>query len=709
MARRRRPDPVIQKVRQLARSGRRAAAGELLEDTLRQNPNHSKAQEEYRRFLTDRPFTFEERDYEELQSIISSFLTSPQMLSSMRGSSIRKLRKRIHYLQRVQEHMLSIMEKKTLSQLRTNITRELKRRRKPLGKVFIILGILLLILLLIAGSVFFLYKRAGAAAEKLDQANSGIISRAAALNLLKIHDTGLNRTLDRRVGSEADKLRSYLRAQEQRIRECDSLLRELEKSDQSVVKMGVRRRADIERKLKELGTDGAPYMARWAALCEAEKDELNQQRLTLSEELLMPLPPLQELTGEPETDFAELAKRQKILQKRLNIFDDAAEALQLSRSIIEPTVQEFENNKHILAEISQLKNLLQLLPSAHDYDSYRKLLTSWNPQHYASGKKILSIIGRLPELKKLRMLMQEHGQNVKPGLLLAARKSLIEGKASFSADFPASREQLMLLNELLANSALATRLYEHIDTATNERALSEEPVVVRYGRACFPRSQFDPQRDEIARKNVEWHNPTAVVSRTLDPQPLHQRLGLNNRTGFYTNANLPALLTSVFRIEGRDIPALARAYVLHHLIKANNAAKEPILSGMQYAPATRRVFEEFEKLRKSCEVKLDGDCWLQFSARHQAAERRYAHWFAQHREVNFQEELRKNLNSIMQVTPSFCGYINEKGEIILFTPLHKDKLLWYLSEDGAMTASAQGVELKKPLRLSPVFIVEKQY
>lgn len=709
MARRRRSDPVLQKLRQLASRGRRTAAGELLEETLRLNPNHTKAREEYSRYLTNKPFTFEVKDYEELQSIISEFLSSPHMLTSMRSSSIKRLRNRVRFLQRAQDHMLSVMEKKVLAQLRSSITRELQRRRKPMGKIFIAMGVVMVILLITAGVVFFLWKRARSAAETLDLANAGNISRVAALNLLQIHDTGLNRTMDRRVGVEADNLRAYLRAQEQRARELDAILQVIERGEQTVVGQGVRRRANIERKLKALGQDAAPYLARWGALCNAEKDALNQQRLTLSEELLLPLPPQPNLKGDIEEDLAVLSQRQKFLQERINIYEDAGEALNLPRNLIIPAQLELLENKHILAEIKQFKNLLQLLPAAHDYETYRSRLNNWVPKHYALAVQMLGIVKKLPALNKVQGRMQEYGQNVKPGLLLAARKSLLEGKPSFSADFPASREQLHLLNELLANSALSVQLFEHIDTATNERAISEVMPEVRYGRSCFPRSMYDPERDNHNRKAVEWHNPHAVVSRVIDPRPLHNQLGLGNRTGFYSIVNLPRMLTDVFRIEGPAIPALARAYVLHYLIKANNAWQDNMLTGMRYAPKTRQALQEFEKLRKSCDIRLDGNCWLQYTAKHAAAERKFAKWFAQHRELNFQEELKQNLGALMNVTPRFCGYIDERAEARLFEPAKEGQLIWYDSETGGMTATAWGDELNKPLRLSPIFTMEKQY
>ncbi len=709
MARRRRSDPVLQKVRQLARSGKRAAAGELLEATLRQNPNHQKAREEYNRFLTNEPFSFEVKDYEELQGIISEFLASPQMLVSMRSSGIKRLQKRVHYLQHAQEHMLSAMEKKTLSQLRSNCSKELKRRRKPLGKVAVIIGIIIAVLALLAGVFCFLVNRAEKAAEVLDSAGKSNITRKAAQNLLSIHDTGLNRTLNRRVGVEADNLRAYIRAQKQRAIELDAILKVIEKGEQSVVGQGVRRRADIERKLKLLGADAGPLQQRWAELCAREKDALNQQRMTLSEELMAPLPPSQGLKNDILEDIAILNNRQKTLQQRIHIFEDAGVALNLSKELIAPAEQEYKQNEKLLAEISQLRNLLQLLPAAHDYDTYKARLSSWKPALYQPAVEMLSISNRLPEQKGLTGLMQEHGQNVKPGLLLAALKSLLEGKPSFSEDFPATREQLVILEELLENQALKTRLYEYAETVVNERALSETAPEIRMGRAILKRSALDPARDASTRKRIEWHNPDAVVRlRVIDPRPLYTKLGLNNRAGFVTTANLPALLTDIFRIEGNDIPALARAYVFYHLVKTINKAQEPLLNGLRYAPEMQKALAGFERLRAASQIELDGNCWLYSSPNHMAAEKNYAKWFRQHRHLNFQQELKENLGDLMRVAPRFCGYVNEYGEVTLFESIRPGMPIWYIRKDGSIAAGSQGEKLNEPHLLSPIFTREKQ-
>lgn len=79
--RKRRTDPVMQKLRRLVHYGRRSEAATLLEETLRTNPSHSRAREELSRYLTNRPFTFEEAEHEELKKILTNFLASPDRKS----------------------------------------------------------------------------------------------------------------------------------------------------------------------------------------------------------------------------------------------------------------------------------------------------------------------------------------------------------------------------------------------------------------------------------------------------------------------------------------------------------------------------------------------------------------------------------------------------------------------------------------------------
>lgn len=703
---RRRPDPVLQKLRRLARAGKRREAVEMLEQAIQNNPNHMKAREELSRHLTGKPFSFEEADYNEVLSIISAFLSKPQCLSAMRKAALKKLHHRSIYLERALEHIVTVADKKALHQLRNAISRDLQRRRKPLSKIGIVAAACLVLLVCAGGTGFFLWKSAGHAADALADFSKTVFDSHAARNLLKIHDTGLNRTLNRRVGEEAARVRALIHATEQRAREVDAILKSIEAGKQTVVGQGVRRRALVERRLRELGRDGLKLQARWAILCKREQKELNQQRLSLAEELMSPLPERQGVTGNPDEDLAQLTTRIKMLRQRINIYDDAGEALKLPEDIIIPARRELQADTAIVNEITALQNLLEILPSAHDYEHYRRLLSEYKPELYLPAVELMDIRHQLPTEASVRGMMQEHGQKLPPGLLQAARESLMDGGPTFSSRFPANKEQLHLLNELLTNSALSTRLYELTNVIDKLEAYSEALPELRYGRACFNRSALDPQRDVRENKAVEWQNPNAVVSRVLDPRPLYKELGLDNKTGFVTTANLPQLITRLLRHHHPDVPPLAKAYVFYYLLKANNSATHDILSGFRYAPEMRAVAESFEQVRRECGIKLDGDCWLRRSQAHATAELKFARWFNKHRKIDFTGELRKNLGKLLSVSARFAGYINEHGHAVLFAEVGGNKLIWYLSQD-AMTASELGEPLQEPMPLSPVFIMDK--
>ena len=702
---RRKPDPVLQKVRVLARSGRRREASAVLQEAVQNNPANTKAREELARYLMGKPFSFEEVDYRELQQCIADFVSAPQKLGSMKKPMLRRLKHRSVYLERALEHLVTVSEKKALGQLRAAIAREMQRRRKPISKIIVSVAAVLSLLMLAGGSSWYLWQRAESAADILTSAANNF-QREQAQRLLLIHDTGLNRTVSRRANEQADRLRNLIRQSQKEEEELENILRPIEAGVQTVVGLGVYLRAQVEKRLKALGPSAEKLQNRWKRLCRKEEKALNQQRLALLQELMAPLPEWQGLQDSPDKDEECLTARLKTLQQRVLIYNDAAESLQIPEDIIRNVYSEIDTHTKMLKEISALRQLLQHLPSVRVYEKYQRLLTEFTPGQYRPSIDLMSIVPLLPSEASVRGLMQEHGQNLPPGLLLSARDILVEGKPSFSPSTPATQKQLQHIEELTSNSALRTCLFELTNTVEGLEAYSEKLPELKYGRACFERSSLDPNYRLTDKKKVEWQNPLSVVSRKLDPRPLYKALGLENSARFIAEINLPKTITRVLHYEHPDVPPLAKAYVLHHLLLINDAGQHPILSGMRYAPEMRQAIQSFEKLREECHIKLNGSCWLQRTPAHAEAEKKFARWFHKQANIDFAGEVRRNLSTLMAVTPRFCGYINEHGDAVLFEPVQEGKLVWYLSHD-AMTASAWGKPLQTPAKLSPVFTMEK--
>ena len=706
--RRRRTDPVLQEVRRLARAGRRREAVAILENALQQHPGHAKAKEELARYLMGKPFSFEEVDYQELRSIITSFISSPQKVSRLNRKLLKGQQHRALYLEKALEHLLSADDKRVLQQMHAAYSRSLQKHRRPLGRIAVMATATLLLLSIAAGAGIILYNRSVKAADILSAAASSSTSRDKALELLQVYNTGLNRTLNRRVGEQAEKLEARFLSMEQQAREIESSIRKIEQGKHSVVDIGVHKRALIESRLRGFGPNFKDLQSRWAELCRREQAALNQQRLSLVEELMAPLPEKEALQGSPAEDLTRLKQRMKRLQLRQHIYEDASAALELPHSIIEPALQEISETGKIIAELTAFQKILELLPTVRDYDQYQALLRDFKPELYHPAVEIMQIRPMLPTVANIQGMMQEHGQDLPPGLLQAARDSLVEGRPTFSARFPATREQLHLLDELQSNSALNTRLFELTNTVDNLQAYSEELPVLKYGRACFNRSSLDPMRDLAERKYVEWQNPHSVVSRTLDPRSLYKALGLDNRTGFSTSVNLPAVLTRLLQHENPEVPPLAKAYVFKYLLDVNNSGSQNILSGLRFAPEMRTTVDSFRELEKECHIKLDGNCWLLRTPEHARAERKFARWFSKHRKTDFAGELRNNLEKILKVEPRFCGYINERGTPVLFAQPSQGQLIWYLS-GTSMTTTPWGGDLQNPARFSPVFTMGKVY
>ena len=701
---RRKTDPVLQKVRLLVRSGHRREAAAELESAIKLNPNHAKARDELARYLTNKPFSFEEKDYKELQKLIADFVTTPHLLQKKRKSVLKNMKHRVGHLERSLTHLLTSSDQKITAQLKAAITRELQRRGRPVGKVLTTLGLAFSGICAIGGLACFLSAEADKAAIALEN-ECKIFRKESAQKILLAHDTGLNRTFNRRVAEQASRLRLLLQMSEQHTRDIDALLKPIEAGKQSVVGLGIRQRTVIERRLRELGENGTALRKRWENLCRKEAKELSQQRMALAQELMAPLPESVQLSGDADADLKLVTSRLQELQQRLLIYEDAAEALQLSNDIQESLRQETEHLIHIRSEINIWRNLLQELPSVQTYERYAGLLRGINPSLYKPAVDILTVREILPQEDNLQGLIVEKKHELQPGVLQVAKEALMEGCPTFSALAPATAEQLHLLQELLSNSALNTRLYELTNTVENLEAYSEKLPELRYGRACFRRSALDPSRDITENKNVEWQNPLSVTSRTVDPSPLFQALGMQNSSAFISSFNIQVTITRLLQHSHPDVPALAKAYILHYLLQVINHCQYPMLNGLRFAPEMRRIITDFETKAKGCNIKLDGNCWLKRTPAHNAAENLFRRWFRKHSKVDFAGEVRQNLGKLLAIRPQYCGYINQNGEMIYSGPLNEGQLIWYLSE-GVMTATAWGSPLQTPVRLSPVFTME---
>lgn len=701
---RRKTDPVLQKVRHLAHSGLRREAALELEAAIKLNPNHTKAREELARYLTNKPFSFEEKDYKELQGLITDFLTRPNLLQNKRKSALKRMRHRACHLERILSYHLSASDKKATAQLKNAISRELQRRKRPIGKFIITLGLFFGGICGISAIACFLSAKADEAALALEN-GCRHFRKESARKILQTHDTGLNRTFNRRVAEQADRLKHILRRTEQHIKELDTLLTPIEAGKQNVVGLGIRQRTVIERRLRELGEDGTAFRKRWEYLCRKEEKALNQQRMALAQELMAPLPEAEQIKGESDTDLELVTDRLQKIQQRLLIYEDVAEALQLPMDIQKSLQQEAEWLIRTRSEIIVWRSLLQQLPAVRTYERYTGLLRSISPTIYKPAVELLAVREGLPLEDSIRGMIQEKGQELHPGVMQAAREALMKGQPTFTAVTPATAEQLHLLDELLSNSALNTRLYELTNTVENLEAYSEALPELRYGRACFTRSSLDPARDVTENKKVEWQNPLSVISRTVDPSHLFQALGMQNSSAFISSFNLQDTITRLLQHSHPDVPALAKAYILHYLLQVNNHCKYPIMSGLRFAPEMRRIIADFEAKARECKIKLDGNCWLRRTPAHSAAENMFRRWFRKHSKVDFTSEVRQNLGKLLAIRPQYCGYINEKGETILTEQLNEGQMIWYLSE-GSMTTSAWGSPLQNPTRLSPVFTME---
>ncbi len=572
------------------------------------------------------------------------------------------------------------------------------RRRCILAATF--LGLLFLVL---GGMVASLCHRA-------QQAEDALRSALSARNLAKVEymlsvaDSALYRHVD---GSLSD-LVYRAKAWQARVRRHETMLERelasLEGGKASIRSLPLLRRAELESALRALPDSMQVLRARWEKLCRQEQQELEEQREELKRRFAAPLPPLPEPGGSPARDDAELYTLQQQLRQMAGEWDAAQKIFGLEGETGERLRERLEAIHRQREEIAALRRCIALLPSARTYAQYRKFVTAFSPTAYEPARRMVALQQRLPQEDSLRDQMQDHGRQLPPGMLAAARHALLEGGPSFTPDFPASARQLQLMEDLFSYTGLQKVVYE-MSAATLPRVIVEERPEVSEESVRFTPSPLTPGYSLNTPRRITWHNPQAVFIRRIDCTPLLREPRIARKSFFHT-ANLPALLEALLRVEQEECPELARAFVYHRLLEVMRVHEWPTMLGVAYAPTLRADARSFARLTHALGIELKPGCWFESNEVSQRAEEACKRWFTERRHRRYAEEIARNFGALVQVHPRYIGFVAEDGSARLFRHLPDGTLLWYLAE-GGLTTSPLGEELEAAVPFSPVFIVAK--
>ncbi len=715
MRRRRKAKPKQrqQGLRELALAGRWEEVRRLLEERLARDPRDDEARAELERLQHGLPLRAmetalarkkrQEREMgEELQAELALYRSNPAQLDTWEPALLAKRRKRVALIRSsIARQLTPEMGEESALYLKA-LTDRLAERR---GRFRLLRGVIYA-LLPIAGAALaatVLDHRAQTAETKLQQA----LNERDMLKLehaLGTADSGIYRLLNGDLPKLIGQAEAWKARAERNHRELEAQITEVEMGKGSVIGLSLVRRAALERGLRALPKGMPDLASRWQRLCRREQDQLTRQREEAAQRFRVPLPPLPELTGHPGQDEELLRGQQKKLRELAGECAAACELFGLDATLAAPMQARLDELERLLADIATLRRTTAQLPMARSYSQYCDILHENTPALYAPALKLVAIRDHLPDEDKLRDQMQDHGRQLPPGMLEAARNALLNGGPSFTPAFHANARQVYLMEEVFTSTALQKPLYE-ISAPTLPGFIIEERPEVTGESVSFKPSPLTPGFTLDTPRHITWGNPASVFIRRIDARRLTSDTGIN-RADFFRCGNLPQLLDLLLRFEDKDCPVLARAYVFNRLLEVMKAHEWPTMLGLAYAPTLRADIRSFAKLADSCGVPLTAGCWLQSTPEVKQAEEAFRQWFYNCRHHYYAREIARNFGALVQVHPRYVGFVDDSGQAQLYHSMRPGTLLWYLAE-GGLTTTPLGETLEQPTPFSPVFIVEK--
>ncbi len=714
MRRRRKSTSSAQDLRHLALAGRWQEVRELLEKRLARNPEDAEARSELERLRQGLPLRAtesalarqrreEQEMQEELAAELALYRSNPAMVEEWDAALLTRRRKRVRSILATLGNRLPDEEAReakaylaTLTELWAN-NRTRKRRFR-----FLVLGLPLLALAA-AAAFTTLHHQASRAERALREALTAR-DPARVAHSLALADSGVNRL----INAEMPELIRQARLWQERLQRQEAELREalaaLETGQERISTLPLPRRAALESALRTLPTAMDELRQRWKRLCKKEEQALAAQREELRQHFLAPLPALPEFSGNPAEDDTRLKQQQQELRQLEREWEAARSLFNLPQTDGEALQARLRQLRELREEVNALRRCIALLPSARTYAQYRRHMEQLSPQHYPPALQLTAIRDRLPDEAHLRDLMQNHGHQLPPGMLEAARHALLDGGPSFPPAFPANAQQVQHMEDLFTYTGLHKVLHE-MSAPTLPSVIVEELPEVSEQSVSFTPSPLSPGYSLDTPRRITWLNPQGVFIRRIDATPLLRESGIT-REDFFSRGNLPRLLCALLRVEHAECPELARAFVFKRLLDVMRDHEWPTMFGLAYAPTLRADIRSFNELIRELGLTLEAGCWLQDRAGTAQAEERLDQWFRERRHRQYAQEIARNFAALVQVHPRYVGFIRPDGGPQLFRQLPEGTLLWYLTREGLST-TPQGELPEAPIPFSPVFVVAK--
>ena len=707
-----RKQPPERTLKRLLLSGNTTAAEKLLQQLLQENPQHEWAGEELERLRSGKQLrvmedasTRHRRQSAETLGALSKLLSQypESSLSSQNTEELTELHDKLKMLVQDAER-LKLPDIPPTNQLLHTISKELgKRRIRNLKKQLPRLAVVTLLIALAVGGWYHCHNRACAMEQELRTAVDQ--SRWNKVNsTVKVVDTAFYRLINPNMESAVQAANQWITTTHNRKERIDRQLTHIENNGIRISGMALTDRGMIEREMDSLPQElSAPLNKRWQALCSVESEKLQQQRAEFLQQIQAPLPPPPTYSGEPAADIALVQQQIDDFNLRLWQFENAPVSYKLSPELISPVRERLQQLRQCAEEIRAYRLLVAGMKRCRTYSQHLTALQEYTPSVYTPAVTHMRISPFLPPEENVKSTLQAAGYKViDKARQAAAVQTLLKGGPTFTPAYPATIEQIHLVEDLFSAPSLYRRIYEitrsNGDTAYTEKA---PKVDVNDNRVYFTRSDLDPWLS-LSNREVCWEDIDHIKLRTLDAGHLMRSLNLR-KEDFFLQANIAQLLTQVLNFKHQECPAMAQAYVYYTLLSLLDMHQHPQMTGVRYSPTMRRHAAEFTRLAKQLGLKLSHPGgWLGNTPTGNKAEQAFREWFAAHRGADYSTEIKENFGPLVKVGLQYCGYIDTDGKAVVFRQLDADTPLWFMTDNG-FESTVFDKEPQNASPFSPIF------
>lgn len=686
------PKSQWQTLRRYAQSGQMDATRRMLQRMVERYPQDTEAAAELARLragqalhIAETPAARQERLRAEALQGIEGIISAAayRKLTALRTAELTHLHRNLL------SYLSTLQEQRTPAPLGTNacknaidqeLTRRRKRRRRALG---LSVAAALLVAGILGGTALLLRNRASELTERLHTAYQQADWQAGAA-LLEAADTGINRLLYPASQSVIITVKNWQRTASARAKELATHLERYEKRS-SIADLSLEERAIFLRHLRSLPhTLAAPLLARWEQLCIPEKQMLEAQKMAVLSELA-DADQLPELSGRVDEDIQLLRKSEEKQGHLIRNFAHAKDAFDLEPSLISPIEALLKRNSQMLNEAVSLSQLGAKLQSAVDYEQYRRVLLGFTPGLYAPACQIARQIPRLPDAEQINAEVRALRHNLPTVIPEPVRKAIISRGPSFEQDYPASQEQVHLMEDIFSAHSLRQGLFRVSNMNGITHFSDSRPIITEKNSVVFSLSKLDPAFHIGQQQRLEWAPSQTVAISWLDPSALLQATGIT-RSHFFLSGNLPHLLGVITGVQAKECPALAKAYLYHTILELMRLHKRPEILGIRFSPMLQEDTASFRKLQETLAYPLSISCWLRNTPESRAAEEGYSRWFAEHAKRDYSAEMSRALGRILREKTRYIGYVDAEGRTRYKG--ESGSTLWYYSGGKMRSVSA---------------------